>query len=208
MIACYIRVSTVGQNEESQVEEIVKWLRGNGIDFKQVRWFVDKSSGDSLKRPQFQKLQKAVFNGSVKTVVVYKLDRLSRKMKDGISLIDDWMQKDIRLVCVSQQFDFQGTVGQLIAAVLLAVGQMEQETRRERQKAGIEAAQKRGKYRKCGRKKGSTKAPVQQAVRMRERGFAVTEIAKALGISRNTCHRYLRDARGLENDTNPEKNTP
>ena len=59
------------------------------------------------------------------------------------------------MVSVTQQIDFNGTVGKMLAAVLLGVAEMEKETCRERQKAGIEAAKERGVYR--GRKAGSTK---------------------------------------------------
>ena len=48
-VACYVRVSTVGQNEAGQRREIQRWLEGNGIS--NVRWYVDKSTGDNLDRP-------------------------------------------------------------------------------------------------------------------------------------------------------------
>ena len=69
-VACYVRVSTVGQNEAGQRAEIERWLTGNGIDPRSVRWFVDKGkSGDNLKRPDFERLQAAVFVGEVGTIV-------------------------------------------------------------------------------------------------------------------------------------------
>ena len=74
-VACYVRVSTVGQNEAGQRAEIERWLSGNGIAPTRVRWYVDKGkSGDSLKRPAFEQLQAAVFAGEVGTIVSYKLD--------------------------------------------------------------------------------------------------------------------------------------
>ena len=152
--AAYIRVSTAGQNSAGQRREITRWLKGNGID--DVRWFVDKETGDNLDRKAFQRLQEAIFNGEVKTVVCWKLDRLSRSLRDGINTLCDWCDRGLRVVSVTQQIDFNGTVGKMIASVLFAVAEMEQETRRERQAAGIEAAKERGVYQ--GRKPGSTKA--------------------------------------------------
>src|SRR5262249_35559687 len=138
VVACYVRVSDIGQNEAGQIAEIKRWLSGNGIDLAGVRWFVDKGkSGDSLNRPAFEELQAAVFAGEVGTIVVYKLDRLSRSLRDGINVLSDWCDKGLRVVAVTQQIDFNGTVGKLLAAVLLGIAQMEQETRRERQMAGI-----------------------------------------------------------------------
>lgn len=190
--AIYVRVSTVSQNEDGQRREIERWLNGNSVDRRNVAWYVDKESGDNLNRPQFEKLQKDIFNGTVKTVVVWKLDRLSRSLKDGINTICDWCDKSIRVVSVTQQIDFNGAAGKLIASVLFAVAQMEQETRRERQAAGIEAAKERGVYR--GRPKGATKAGVdtKRAITLRKQGLTYDEISKSLGVSVSSVRRYLR----------------
>ncbi|MCE9607323.1 MAG: recombinase family protein [Planctomycetia bacterium] len=59
----------------------------HGLDQKQVRWFVDQESGKTLKRPKFEELQKAIFSGEIKTVIVWKLDRLSRRLKDGVCVL-------------------------------------------------------------------------------------------------------------------------
>jgi len=91
---------------------------------------------------------------------------------------------------VTQQIDFSGTVGRILAAVLMGVAEMEQETRRERQAAGIAAAKKRGVY--TGRKRGTTKANPERARELRDKGLTVPEIMTALGVkSRATVHRYL-----------------
>lgn len=193
IVAAYLRVSTVGQNEAGQRAEIERWLSGNGIDPTNVRWYVDKSTGDNLKRPEFERLQAKVFDGEVGTVVVYKLDRLSRSLRDGINTLGGWCEKGIRVVATSQQLDFNGSVGQLLAAVLFAVAAMEQETRRERQAAGIEVAKKAGKY--PGRRKGTTKAKPRRAVKLKARGLTAEEIGKSLGVSRNTVFRYLREVK-------------
>lgn len=78
----------------------------------------------------------------------------------------------------------------MIASVLFAVAEMEQETRRERQAAGIAVARDEGKYK--GRKPKTTKAKPARAQELREKGFNDGEIAKALGVSRRTVIRYCR----------------
>ena len=185
--AIYIRVSTVGQNEAGQRLEIERWLAGHNVT--DVVWYSDKQTGDNLDRPGFEALQKAIFRGEVHTIVVYKLDRLSRKLKDGIALLCDWCDRGLRVVSVTQQIDFAGTVGKMIASVLFAVAEMEQETRRERQAAGIEAARAAGKYR--GRKKGSVTVDAGRVTELKEQGLTIKEIASALGVSRRTVHRHL-----------------
>ena len=127
--------------------------------------------------------------GEVTTVVLYKLDRLSRTIRDGLAVLCDWCDRGLRIVSVTQQIDFNGTVGKMIVAVLFGVAEMEQETRRERQRAGIEAARTRGVYK--GRKPGTTKGKPERARTYRDKGMSMDEIARALGVTRQTVHRYL-----------------
>ena len=188
--AIYIRVSTAGQNEAGQQREIERWLDGNDIDANNVRTYVDKVSGDTLARPEFERLQADIFTGDVGTVIVWRLDRLSRKLRDGINVLCDWCERGLRVVSVTQQIDFNGTIGKMLAAVLLGVAEMEQETRRERQRAGIEAAKERGVY--LGRRPGTTKAKPERATELRNKGLTQHEIATALGVSRTTVNRYLK----------------
>jgi len=77
----------------------------------------------------------------------------------------------------------------MLAAVLLGVAEMEQETRRERQRAGIDAARERGVY--TGRKPGSTRARPKRAAELRAKGLTVDEVALAMNVSGRTVRRYL-----------------
>ncbi len=190
--ACYVRVSTVGQNEAGQVRDIERWVEGHAID--NPLWLIDKSSGDNLARPQFEKLQKAIFNGEVEAIVVWRLDRLSRSLRDGINVLCDWCDKGLRVVSVTQQIDFNGATGKMLAAVLLGIAEMEQETRRERQAAGIAAAREKG------RSWGGSKAGVRKTVtveqdkiirQMAADGVAKAKIARAVGLSRPTIQSVL-----------------
>jgi DNA invertase Pin-like site-specific DNA recombinase len=81
-----------------------------------VLWYLDKETDDTLDRPEFERLQGDIFAGEVKTVVVWKLDRLSRSVRDGIGVLCDWCDRGIGVVSVTQQIDFNGTVGKLLAA--------------------------------------------------------------------------------------------
>jgi DNA invertase Pin-like site-specific DNA recombinase len=192
-IAVYIRCSTASQNEASQRREIESWLNGNSVDRRNVKFYVDIETGDHLNRPAFEKLESDIFQGLVHTVVCYKLDRLSRSLRDGINVLCNWCDRGIRVVSTSQQIDFNGTVGKLIASILFAVSEMEQDTRRERQAAGIAAAKEKGGV-YTGRKKGATKKGVDtdRAVELRKQGLKQEEIAQALGVSLSSVRRYLR----------------
>lgn len=188
-VAAYVRVSHRRQNTDGQEAEIRKWAAGNGIDPDKMTWFIEKESGKSLDRPQFKKLQQAIFTGEVRTVVVYKLDRISRRLKDGVNTLSEWCEKGVRVVVVTQAIDLSGPVGRMIAAVLMGLSEVELEFRRERQEAGIEVAKRKGVYR--GRKRGTTKGKPERARELKDRGLTVEEIATALGTSARTVFRYL-----------------
>ncbi|QGJ70883.1 Transposon resolvase [Planctomycetales bacterium 10988] len=188
-IACYVRVSSSRQKDDSQRAEIQKWLDANGIDPNQVEWYADKESGRTTKRPEFDRLQGDIFSGKVKTVVLWKLDRLSRRLQDGVTILADWADRGLKIVVVTQQLEFNGAIGRTLAALLLGLAEIEWEYRKERQAAGIEVAKKKGVYK--GRQKGTTKGKPKRAIELRDKGMTAPEIANALGVSERTVFRYL-----------------
>jgi DNA invertase Pin-like site-specific DNA recombinase len=186
--ALYVRVSTTGQNEQGQKRELEAWAKGNGIT--DIAFYIDNNTGNNLDRPAFQRLQADIFNGTIQTIVVWKLDRLSRSIRDGINTLCEWCDKGLRVVSTTQQIDFNGTTGKLIASVLFAVSQLETETRKERQSVGIALAQENGVYQ--GRKQGTTKGKPARALELKQRGLTLAEIGTAMGISKASVCRYLR----------------
>ena len=96
-----------------------------------------------MARPALHALQKAIFDGTVKTVVVWKLDRLARNFREGVEVVCDWCQKGIRVMSVTQQIDLSGTVGRMVAGVLFAIAEIELQHIRERQAIGITVAKKK-----------------------------------------------------------------
>ena len=192
MIACYCRVSSRSQKTDSQKAELTRWLASQGHDLTAVQWFEDIERGQSLRRPAFVRLQRAISAGTITTVVVWKLDRLARRQQDGINLLTAWCRHNVRVVAVTQQIDLSGPVGRMVASVLFGLAEIEWEYRRERQAAGIAVAKAQGVYH--GRQQGTTKAQPQRAATLRQRGLTVLEIATALGVSERTVFRYLTAA--------------
>ena len=189
MIGAYIRVSTQTQSKESQRSEIQRWLESHGHDLNKVIWFEDIETGTTQKRGAFQELQKQIFAGVVKTVIVWKLDRIARSMREGVNTLTDWCEYDVRVISVTQQLDLSGTVGRLVAGVLFAIAEIELEYVKERQAAGIAIAKKKGIYK--GRKKGTTKGKPARAKELHEKGLNPKEIANAMNVSERTIYRYL-----------------
>jgi len=145
-----------------------------------------------LKRPEFDRLQTDIFTGKIKTVILWKLDRLSRNLRDGVNVLADWADKGLKIIVITQQLELSGVIGRTIAALLLGLAEIEHTNIKERQKAGIEAAKLRGVY--TGRARGSTKANPTRARELKQKGLTNAEVSVALGISRRTLRRYLSDA--------------
>jgi hypothetical protein len=73
-------------------------------------------------------------------VVVWKLDRWARSLREGVNVLAEWCQRDVRVVAITQQIDLSGTVGHLIASLLLGMAEIEHQHIKERQAAGIAVA--------------------------------------------------------------------
>jgi DNA invertase Pin-like site-specific DNA recombinase len=187
-IAVYIRVSSPkGQKTDSQRAEVEAWINRRRI--KRARWFEDRDSATNLQRDAFKKLQDAIFAGEIDTVVVWKLDRLARNLKEGVNVLADWCQRDVRVIAIAQQIDLSGPVGNLIASLLFGIAEIELQHSKERQAIGIALAKKRGVY--TGRRLGTTKAMPARARALRKQKLTIPEIAQALGVKQRTVYNYL-----------------
>lgn len=186
-VAVYCRVSTYDQEKGLKSQEKALMDYCSNHDFGNLIWYKDKTTGSKIDRPAFNKLQKAIFDGKVDTVVVWKLDRLSRSLKDGINTLTDWLKKGVRIIATTQQLDFSGAVGQLIASVLFAVAAMERENLRENTKRGIAAARSRGV--KLGKR---PKLFAKDIVPLLQDGFSITRVSKKLGKTRQAIYDALK----------------
>jgi DNA invertase Pin-like site-specific DNA recombinase len=191
-IGVYIRVlSPKGHKTDSQRDELEAWLKHQR--YKRVQWFEDRESATTMQRDAFQKLQAAIFAGEIDTVVVWKLDRLARSLREGVNVLADWCKRGVRVIAVTQQIDLSGPVGHLIAGLLFGIAEIELQHTRERQAAGIALAHKRGVY--TGRRPGTTKAAPARARALRKQGLTVPEIAQALGVKERTVYNYMSSRR-------------
>jgi DNA invertase Pin-like site-specific DNA recombinase len=187
-IAVYIRVSSPkGQKTDSQRAEVEAWINRRRI--KRARWFEDHDSATNLPRDAFKKLEDAIFAGEIDTVVVWKLDRLARNLKEGINVLADWCQRGVRVIAITQQLDLSGPVGNLIASLLFGIAEIELQHSKERQAIGIALAKNRGVY--TGRRLGTTKAMPARARALRKQKLTIPEIAQALGVKQRTVYNYL-----------------
>lgn len=189
VVGLYIRTSTIDKQEkgaESQEHALKEYCKNHNLS--KLKVYRDKMSGGKIDRPALKKLQHDIFMGKIDAVVLWKLDRLSRSLKHGINLLVDWLDKGVRVVAVSQQFDFSGAVGKLIASVLLGIAEMERQNIRENIVRGMENAKKKGV------KLGGSEARIhkQEILNMKKQGMNMSQIACNLSCSRQALYLALK----------------
>ena len=198
--AIYLRVSTTQQTTRSQRADLVRWVKAQGEN-GQVNWYEDKATGKNMDRPGWMKLQKAIDEGLVNKLVVWRLDRLGRTASGLTKLFEELQAKKVRLVSLMDSIDLGTASGRLIANVLASVAAYETEIRGERVRSGQAAARAAGKRwggSRKGRRKKVTDEQVRAIMAMRERGEKIARIARAVSLSRLTIYRVLVDGREVQ----------
>lgn len=187
-VAVYERVSTDRQDVASQAFVVQGWLDARGIT--EVRRFQDKQSGKNDDRPGLLAMCAAIEAGEIDTVVVYRLDRLSRKAVTALRLILDWLQGGISFYAVDQpalSLGIENPLRLTIAAVFSDLAQLEREAIVSRVRSGLKAAKARGV--KLGPKPKVSEELRQEILRLREYGQPCRTIAESLGLSKSTISR-------------------
>jgi len=127
------------------------------------------------------------------TLVVWKLDRLGRSLKDLVTLVTGFQDKGIYFVSLQDHLDTTTAQGRLMFNLFASLAEFERDIIRERTKAGLTAARARG--RQGGRPKGLSKEAVSKARSAKtlylQQDKTVTEIGQLLGVGRATIYRYL-----------------
>jgi len=191
MIFGYARVSKKEQNLDMQIDA----LKSYGVD----EIFEEKASTKGQNRPELSQLLKMLRTGD--TLVVWKLDRLGRTVKQLLQLVEAFENKSINFVSLKENLDTSTATGKFCFHIFCAISQMERDVISERTKAGLEAAKARGRV--AGRPSVDEKA-ISTAKRMyRTNDFSIQEIVDATGIKKSTLYKYLeRDIDTGDNELN------
>lgn len=180
----YARVSTAEQNLTLQTDA----LEAAGCE----RVFVETASGAQRDRPKLQRTLDFMRPGD--TLVVWKLDRLARSMRQLIDTVELLQSKGIGFRSLTEAIDTTTAGGMLVFHVFAALAQFERAIIRERTKAGLDAARARG--RKGGRRPKLSKDDLRDAkALLRDPEISVAEVAKRLGVSPATLYRRLPGGR-------------
>jgi DNA invertase Pin-like site-specific DNA recombinase len=197
-IALYLRVSKGrGQDTASQTPDLKRWAAAQS---EPATTYTDKATGKTMDRPGFARMMADAKAGKVKTIAVWRLDRLGRTAKGLVTLFDELRDLKVNLVSLKDGLDLATPAGRLMANVLASVAAYETEVRAERVHAGLEAARAAG--RRLGPAPGSRKGvrlhvtPEHSAIvrRLKDEGQGVSAISRAVGLSRPTVYSILGGA--------------
>jgi DNA invertase Pin-like site-specific DNA recombinase len=181
MLIGYARVSTQDQTLNLQQDALEK----AGC----TKIFTDTASGATAERKGLLDALNYVREGDI--LVVWKLDRLGRSLKDLIETITALHQRQIGFKSLTENIDTTTSGGKLIFHIFGALAEFERDIIRERTHAGLQAARARG--RKGGRPKSLTPKQVAMAHQLyADKTHSIEDICRTLRISRVTLYRYLK----------------
>jgi DNA invertase Pin-like site-specific DNA recombinase len=175
----YIRVSSLDQNTERQLE---------GVKLDKV--FTDKASGKNTNRPQLQAALEYLREGDL--LLAHSMDRLARSLDGLRKIVLDLTGRGVHVQFVKENLTFTGEdspMSNLLLSLLGAVAEFERSLIRERQREGIELAKKKGVYK--GRKPSLTKVQVAEIRKRVKAGEKKAALAAEYKVSRQTLYSAL-----------------
>lgn len=176
----YIRVSAYDQNPERQLE---------GIELD--RTFIDQASGKNAQRLQLEELMS--FARSDDVVYVHSMDRLARNLDDLRQIVQTLTRRGVEVNFIKENLSFTGEdspMATLMLSVMGAFAEFERSLIKERQREGIALAKQKGVYR--GRKKTLSASEISSLKARVAEGEKKAQVARNMGISRQTLYQYLR----------------
>lgn len=178
----YVRVSTLEQNTDRQLAGVVV-----------ERCFTDRASGKDTHRPELEAMTRFVREGD--TLVVHSMDRLARNLDDLRRIVKTLTERRVCIEFVKEGLKFTGDdspMANLMLSVMGAFAEFERSLLRERQREGIALAKQRGAYR--GRKRSLGVEQIAELTRRIAGGEQKSQVAREMGICRETLYTYLRRA--------------
>jgi DNA invertase Pin-like site-specific DNA recombinase len=186
--AIYARCSTQEQTVDLQLDGLHDYAKVRG--FAVVEEYVDEAvSGAKARRPALDQLLADAHRRRFDAVLVWKLDRLGRSLSHLIRVVDTLGSLGVDLVSLGDPgLDTSSPHGRLIFSVMGAVAEFERDLIRERTRAGMASARRRGS--RVGRPRAHV--PVGEARTLLAQGWTQTAVARELGVSRATLARALK----------------
>lgn len=182
----YARVSGIGQDLQTQIEQLEK--AGCSTIYQ------EKATGMNAERKEFQHLLNQIEEGD--TLVVTKLDRFARSAEDGFKLVKELLKKDIKVHILNMGLIEDTPMGNLILRMLSAIAEFDRDMIVERLAEGKAIARQNPDF-KEGRPRTYTKRQLDHAMELLEEN-SFTQVENLTGISRSTLTRERRKRKAAE----------
>ena len=190
MIYGYIRVSTVKQaNEGNSLEGQQKLLLENGVNIENI--YQDTYTGTKADRPAFTKLLNELKDGD--TLVITKLDRFARSMIEGSKVVNDLIERGIRVNVLNIGMMDNTPSSKLIRNIFFSFAEFERDMIVERTLEGKQIKMEKDVDATLGRPKKYKRAQRETALKLLEK-YSYNQVAEMTGISRRTLIRYKKEA--------------
>jgi DNA invertase Pin-like site-specific DNA recombinase len=177
----YIRVSTLEQNHDLQEDAL--------NEYKCEKYFYDKASGKNAERKGLSDLKEFARKGDA--VIVWRLDRLGRSLKDLIEWMNYFEANDISFISIKENINTSTSTGKLIFHIFGALSEFERNLIIERTKAGLVAARSRGRI--GGRPKKLSDVKIKLLIHLyNKKEHSIDELCDLLGISKPTLYSYIK----------------
>ena len=185
--ALYMRVSTVDQNEATQLYDLQVLASQRG--FQIVREYRDKISGAKARRPGLDQLLADARQGKFDVVVCWAFDRIARSVRHFLEVLDELNRLQIEFVSFRENVDTGGPLGRAMVVIIGAIAELERSLIVERVRAGMRRARLEGRH------IGRPALDLDRAAILRHRahGGSLSQIAKAFRISRATVARIIKE---------------
>jgi len=189
IIAIYARVSTDKQKVDMQLKELREFAKRS--KYKIHKEYIDKGyTGANTKRPAFNEMMADAKQRKFDILLVWKLDRLSRSLKDLINTLDDLGHSGVDFISYDNKLDTSSPTGKLVFQIVGAVAEFEKDIIKERVRAGLNNAKKKGKT--LGRP-ATAPMTIKKIRELKEKGLSNYKIAKKLNIGEATVRRKLKE---------------
>ena len=185
----YARVSTEdrGQDPETQLRPLREYAERRG--FEVVGEFVDKASGTTEQRPQYQKLLEAARKRELDVVLVWRYDRFARSTRALVNALAEFRARGVAFISYQENVDTTTPQGELVFGMMANLAQFESALIGERVKAGMARAKAKGRR--------TSRPPIPETTKRKiaelyGQGMSIKRIARELKVAYGTAWNYAK----------------
>jgi len=193
-VALYARVSRhdKDQDPDNQLLKLRSFVESHG--WAVYGEYVDMKGGADASRPDLDRMLKAARGHAFSAIVIVRLDRIGRSVRNLLNLIDDLKGSNVELICTDQEINTSTPGGKLLFTLLGAISEFELELIRDRTKDGLARARAQGK--RLGRPPFAVST--EEIVALKESGLSLRQIGAKVGLSHQGVKKRLRQSKATK----------